>query len=115
MKRFYPALSLLALASTVAVGLIRASQTRWTDWRYLWMAVASLVGWFALRALWPKSRPGLPAVALGAITLLVAATAWVLGARHPVGIGLVSISYGLACAASFFFAARSETTGPAQP
>ena len=115
-RRLFYVLSLLALASPAVVGLIRAAETRWADLRYLWMAAVAIAVSIAIRALWPKERSTSRAVAgLAAVTLLVTATAWALGARHPVGVGLVSISYGLACAGSLFFAGRAERAVPAQP
>jgi len=69
------------------------------------MAVVAVAATIGLRAILPRQRRALAATAMfAAITVLVAATAWLLGARHPVGVGLVSISYGLACAGSLVFA-----------
>ena len=102
MKRVF---SLLALASPLIVGVFRAASTGWSDLRYLWMAIVAVAATLALRAALPKQRPAVGgAIMFAAITVLVAGTAWILGARHPVGVGLVSISYGLACAGSLVFA-----------
>ena len=110
-QRVFYVLSLLALGSTVVVGLIRAAQTNWSDLRYLWMAAAAIGAVVLGRPLWSAGPRIGSSVWTGlAATLAVAATGWVLGARHPVGVGLVSLSYGLACGAAVFFA-RLSTSG----
>ena len=115
-RRIFYVLSLGALASPAGVGLIRASQTNWTDLRYLWMAAVAIVVSIRLRRVWAKYGTTTQVVwALVVVTICVLGTAWALGARNLIGIGLVSVSYGLACAGWFAFAARAEPVSPAQP
>ena len=82
----------------IAFGVIRAAQTG-TDFRYLWSAMAALVGAAAVTARGSNAprlaSTGILALCVG--TLLAAATAFIVGARSPGAVLVVALAFG-ACA-----------------
>lgn len=105
---FLAASVLLALVP-VAFGVIRAITTG-QDRRYLWLAVAAILGSMAI-ALFGQGSAGharvspgrtLAAVAAGAICAGI--TAILMGAKAGPGVAIVAISFGLCTGVSAMFA-----------
>jgi hypothetical protein len=100
--------SIAFAALPVAFGLIRAAQTG-TDLRYIWLALAALLGAVAVVAIGRGSRDtplrvvALAAAALAVATFLAILTALLLGTRLGPGLLVVASSFGLCCAASCLF------------
>lgn len=93
-------LSILLAAVPFAFALIRAFQTG-TDFRYLWMAIAALIG-AGLVMVIGKAREGrrnvvlaLSAVAFLTSTLLTVFMGRMFGARSATGIWVVAVAFGL--------------------
>jgi len=90
---------LLIESLPIAFGVIRAAQTG-TDFRYLWSAIAALVGAAAVTARGSNTDRvavrGTLALCMG--TLLAAVTAVLVGARSPGAVLVVALAFG-ACAA----------------
>ena len=104
-------------ALPIAFGAIRAATTG-TDFRYLWTALAALAGSAAVMA---GGRAGngvnvprmLLALCVG--TLLAALTAFLVGARSPGAVLVVSLAFGACAAIGGGLVARSrvQTAGGA--
>ena len=93
-------LSILLAAVPFAFALIRAFQTG-TDFRYLWMAIAALIGAAVVMVI-GKAREGrqnvvlaLSAVAFLTSTLLTVFVGRMFGARSATGIWVVAVAFGL--------------------
>ena len=106
-------LAILCAAVPFAFGVIRAVQTG-SDFRYLWMALASYIGAGAVM-LFLRARDrnrnvllGQSTVAFVVATLLAAITGYLLGARAAAGIWIVSAAFGFCCASSAALLARSR-------
>jgi len=103
-ERLIQFVSILFAAIPFAFGLIRAVSTGY-DLRYLWMALASLLG--AVMAVRTASNRKLKGVlALSALVLVVATVlaglaAFLLGARSVAAAGIVAFAFGFCCAASY--------------
>jgi predicted neutral ceramidase superfamily lipid hydrolase len=86
-----------------AFGLIRAYTTG-SDFRYLWVAVASFIGASVVMTLGKaRSRAPtfmLPALVLVFSTLVGAATAFLLGAKSAPAVLVVALAFGLCWTAS---------------
>jgi hypothetical protein len=99
------ALSLLFGAAPFAFALVRAIRTRY-DLRYLWVALAALLGATVVTALGkPYNRRPLAVVALSAGAFIVATAlgvvaALLLGTTLGPGILVVGSAFGFCCAAS---------------
>lgn len=93
----------------IAFGVIRAAQTG-TDFRYLWSAIAALVGAAAVTA--RRSNTDRVAVrgtlALCVATLLAAAMACLVGARSPGAVLVVALAFGACAAVGSALVARSR-------
>lgn len=105
-------LAILFRVAPFAFGLIRATQA--SDYRMLWMALASLAG-ATLVALIARRRTresrevlALAVVVLGVSTLLAGLTARMLGATAAAGIWAVAIVFGLCWAISYWLAGISR-------
>jgi CHASE2 domain-containing sensor protein len=104
-------LSILFAAIPFAFGLIRAISTGY-DVRYLWMALASLLGAvIAVRA--ARSRKPTGVLALSALVLVIATmlaglAAFLLGAKSVAAAGIVAFAFGFCWAASYAFYALSR-------
>jgi dolichol kinase len=96
-------LSILFAAIPFAFGLIRAVSTGY-DVRYLWMALASLLGAvIAVRT--ARNRKPTGVLALSASVLIIASvlaglTAFLLGARSVAAAGIVALAFGSCWGAS---------------
>jgi len=93
-------LSILLAAVPFAFALICAFQTG-TDFRYLWMAIAALIGAAVVMVI-GKAREGrqnvvlaLSAVAFLTSTLVTVFVGRLLGARSATGIWVVAVAFGL--------------------
>jgi peptidoglycan/LPS O-acetylase OafA/YrhL len=87
-----------------AFGLIRAHTTG-SDFRYLWVAIASFTGATVVMAAGkPRNRAApsvtLPTIVLVVATLVAAATAFLLGASSRPAVLVVALAFGLCWAAS---------------
>jgi hypothetical protein len=97
-----------------AFGLVRAVTTG-SDFRYLWMAIASFVGAAAISAIGNARGPApnvlsvWSGLAFVVAALLAAVTGVLLGARGVAGILIVSAAFGACFAASFAFHALART------
>jgi hypothetical protein len=105
-------LAILFRVAPFAFGLLRATQA--SDYRMLWMAVASLAG-AALVALMARRHGrdskeilAIAAVVLAVSTLLAGLTARLLGATAAAGIWAVAIVFGLCWAISYWLAGISR-------
>ena len=104
-------LAILFAAIPFAFGLIRAVSTGY-DVRYLWMALASLLGAvIAVRT--TRSRKPTGVIALSApvliiATLLAGIAAFLLGAKSVAAAGIVAFAFGFCWAASYTFYALSR-------
>ena len=96
--------ALICPALPVAFALIRAVRTGY-DLRYLWVALASLVGAAAVMAVGrrygrtPPMAVALSAAALVAAMLLALLAALLLGTQPGAGILVVAFAFALCCAA----------------
>ncbi len=103
-EQFIPVLAILFAIAPFAVGLIRVFRTG-NDFRYLWIAFATLFATIAVLAIGKaRSREANAAIRLSAAvliidTLIAAATAFLLGARAAPGVWLVALAFGLSWAA----------------
>ena len=104
-------LSILFAVIPFAFGLIRAVSTGY-DVRYLWMALASLLGAvIAVRT--ARSRKPTGVLALSAPVLIIATVlaglaAFLLGARSVAAAGIVAFAFGFCWAASHALYALSR-------
>ncbi len=105
-------LAILFRVAPFAFGLLRASRAN--DYRMLWMALASLIG-FALVALMARRHGrdskeilAISVVVLAVTTLLAGLTARLLGATAAAGIWAVAIVFGLCWAISYWLAGISR-------
>jgi hypothetical protein len=96
-------LSILFAATPFAFGLIRAVSTGY-DVRYLWMALASLLGAvIAVRTARSRNPTGVLALSTPVLifaTVLAGLAAFLLGARSVAAAGIVSLAFGFCWAAS---------------
>ena len=98
-------LSILFAAVPVAFAAIRAVRTG-HDFRYVWVALASLLGAWAVMVVGkatsrrPKSAAALSASVFVIATLLAVLAAWLLGTRVGPGSLVVASGFGFCCAAS---------------
>jgi heme A synthase len=96
-------LSILFAVIPFAFGLIRAASTGY-DVRYLWMALASLLGAvIAVRAARNPKPTGVlapSALVLVIATLLAGIAAFLLGAKSVAAAGIVAFAFGFCWAAS---------------
>lgn len=110
MKRSRPdwridALAILFAAAPLAFAVIRAVRTGY-DLRYLWVALASLLGTTVVMAVGKASnRKPHEAIALSVAvfvvaTLLAVLAAWLLGTSVGPGILVVASAFGFCCATS---------------
>jgi hypothetical protein len=96
-----------------AFGLIRAHTTG-SDFRYLWVAIASFIGVTVVMTVGSaRARTSTPSLTLPALVLLVAtlaaaATAFLLGANSIPAVLVVALAYGLCFAASSALYIRSR-------
>jgi predicted neutral ceramidase superfamily lipid hydrolase len=95
-----------------AFGLIRAHTTG-SDFRYLWVAIASFIGVTVMTVGSARARTSTPSLTLPALVLLVAtlaaaATAFLLGANSIPAVLVVALAYGLCFAASSALYIRSR-------
>jgi hypothetical protein len=99
------ALSLVFAATPIGFALIRAITTG-HDWRYLWVALAALLGAAVVMAVGRDYRGQLRAnvllslVALVLSTMLAMVAALSIGTRFGPGLLVVAVSFGLCSAAS---------------
>ena len=104
-------LSILFAAIPFAFGLIRAVSTGY-DVRYLWMALASLLGAvIAVRTARNRKPTGIlapSALVLVIATVLAGLVAFLLGARSVVAAGIVALAFGFCGAASYTLYALSR-------
>jgi hypothetical protein len=112
----YRLVAIVAAAMPFAFALIRASVTG-NDWRYFWLAAASLVGAAVTTSVKPSSRKASSGVLilLGAVVIATAsagAAALLLGTRWNLGMLVVASSFGL-CSAVGCFLYRLAQTQPA--
>ena len=109
--------SIVFAAIPFAFGLIRAVQTR-SDFRYLWMAIASSLAAVIVVAIGKaRGRASGGILVLSAATFLVAAlvaasVGYMFGARSAVGVGIVSAAFAFCFAVSYAIAARSRPNAP---
>jgi CHASE2 domain-containing sensor protein len=104
-------LSILFAAIPFAFGLIRAVSTGY-DVRYLWMALASLLG-AVIAGRTASTRKPIGVLALSAPVLIVATVvaglaAFLLGARSVAAAGIVALAFGFCWAASYALYALSR-------
>ena len=104
-------LSILFAAIPFAFGLIRAVSTGY-DVRYLWMALASLLGAVIAVGTARNRKPtgilALSALVLVIATVLAGLVAFLLGARSVVAAGIVALAFGFCGAASYTLYALSR-------
>ena len=109
-ERLIYLVAILIAAVPFAFGLIRALQTG-TDFRYLWVAIASFIAATAVTAAWnARSRTPLylAATVLVVATLVAAVTAFLLGAKSAPAVLVVALAFGLCWAASCALYATSQ-------
>ena len=110
-------LSILFAAVPFAFAIVRALQTR-TDFRYVWMALASFLGAAAVMTIgkaWqrmPARVVALSVVALIAAALFAGTVAFVVGARSVLAISVVAVGFGGCHAASLGLHALSRPRVP---
>src|SRR6185295_10002227 len=98
-------ISILFAAVPVAFAAVRAVRTGY-DFRYLWVALASLLGASmvmvvgAVTSRRPNSAAALSAGVFVIATLLAVQAAWLLGIRVGPGSLVVGSGFGFCCAAS---------------
>ena len=101
----FDALSIVLAATPIGFALIRAITTG-HDWRYLWVALAALLGAAVVMAVGRDYRGQLRAnvllslVALVLSTMLAMVAALSIGTRFGPGLLIVTVSFGLCSAAS---------------
>jgi CHASE2 domain-containing sensor protein len=110
----YRALAMVAAAMPFAFALIRAGVTG-NDWRYLWLAAASLAGAAATTSVQPSSRKASSGVLilLAAVVIATAsagAAALLLGTRWNLGMLVVASSFGLCSAVGSFLYRLARAT-----
>jgi hypothetical protein len=102
-KRGFQSLSILLGAVPFAFALVRAVRTGW-DLRYLWVALAALLGATMAMAIRKADRTrtslGLALTAFVLATLLATAVALFLGTQFGLGVLLVASGFGGCLAAS---------------
>jgi predicted neutral ceramidase superfamily lipid hydrolase len=101
-ERLIYLIAILVAAVPFAFGLIRALQTG-TDFRYLWVAIASFIAATGVIAAWNariRTPLSLASVVLIIATLVAAAMAFLLGARSAPAVLVVALAFGLCSAAS---------------
>jgi len=109
------ALAILFAAAPLGFAVIRAVRTGY-DLRYLWVALASLLGTTVVMAVGKTSNRSLhAAVALSAAvfvvaTLLAVLAAWLLGTRVGPGILVVAFAFGFCYATSCLLRALAPQT-----
>jgi FtsH-binding integral membrane protein len=109
-------LAILLGAMPFAFGVLRALTTG-TDFRYLWVAIASSVGANGVLRLakagerTPRAVVALWAIALVIATLLAGMVAYYVGARNSAALWIVALSFALcsATSASLIALRRSRT------
>jgi hypothetical protein len=98
-------ISILFAVVPVAFAAVRAVRTGY-DFRYLWVAFASLLGASAVMLVGkaasrrPNSAAALAAWVFVVATLLAVLAAWLLGTRVGPGSVIVGAGFGFCCAAS---------------
>jgi hypothetical protein len=98
-------ISILFAAAPFAFAAVRAIRTGY-DFRYLWVALASLLGTSAVMVVGkadsrrPNSAAALSAVVFVIATLLAVLAAWLLGTRVGPGSLVVGSAFGFCCAAT---------------
>jgi len=106
-NRWLRALSLLFAAAPLSFGVIRAVRTG-SDLRYLWVAIAALVGATAVMVVGTRSntvRHGAiapSAAAFVSASVLAVLMAMLLGTTLGLGIVVVATSFGFCCGVSCF-------------
>ena len=99
------ALAILFAAAPLAFAVIRAVRTGY-DLRYLWVALAALLGTTVVMAVGktskrsPHAAVALSAAAFVVATLLAVLAAWLLGTRVGPGLLVVASAFGFCCATS---------------
>ena len=112
-ERGFQALSILFGAAPFAFGLIRRVRTGY-DLRYLWVAVAALIGATVGMAVGkayrrqPSVTVALSAASFVIATLLATGAALLLGMRLGPGVLVVGSAFGFCCAASCVFHALAH-------
>jgi heme A synthase len=104
-------LAILFAAIPFAFGLIRAVSTGY-DVRYLWMALASLLG-AVIGVRTAPNRKTTGVLALSALVLVIATVlagiaAFLLGAKSVAAAGIVALAFGFCWAASYALYALSR-------
>jgi hypothetical protein len=100
------ALSFVLAAVPFAFALIRAIKTG-TDFRYLWMAVASFVAaaaFVAIENVRSRRREVTTSMPLGVfvvVAVVAALTGYLLGARSSLGVWMVSVGFAFCWALSY--------------
>ena len=109
--------SILLAAIPFAFAIVRALQTR-SDFRYLWVALASFVGAAAVMTI-GRARQRTPArvLALSVVALIAAAlfagiVAFVVGARAALAMAVVAVGFGGCHATSLGLYALSRPRAP---
>lgn len=110
MRRF---LSVGFAAAPFGFALLRVWQTG-SDFRMLWMALASLVGASVIAGATARSRKRAAVVAWSSATLVIAtllagSAAFLLGATASPGVWAVAGVFGLCCAASYMIGRLPST------
>jgi O-antigen/teichoic acid export membrane protein len=105
--------AILFAAAPFVAGSLRAFSTR-SDFRMLWMALASLLGAIAVMAIGNargRMRNSLPSLAVATFivaTLVAGSVAYLLGAKAAFGVWAVAVVLSFCCAASCVFYALSR-------
>ena len=98
-------ISIIFAATPIGFALIRAITTG-HDWRYLWVALAALLGAAVVMVVGrpyrrrPMANVSVSLVAFVFSTVLAMVAALSIGTRFGPGILIVAASFGLCCAAS---------------
>jgi O-antigen/teichoic acid export membrane protein len=112
-------LAILFRVAPFAFGLIRATQA--SDYRMLWMAVASLAGAAGVTLIArrqgrdSKEILAISVLVLAVSTLLAGLTARLLGATAAAGIWAVALVFGLCWAISYWLAGISRGRTQQEP
>ena len=116
-EKIFAVLSAAFALAPFAFGLMRATTTG-SDYRMLWMAVASAIGALVIAALTTRKKGSL---ALGFVlltllvsTLLAGLTGYMLGATAGAGVWMVAFVLGLCWAASLTLFSLSRSRPPAR-
>ena len=115
-NRLIQMFSILFAAAPFGFALVRAVRTR-TDLRYLWRALASVLGTMAVITLGRAyGRRGRAAVALSAsafvsATLFAVSAALLLGTTAGLGLWVVASAFGFCCAASYLLHTLARKRG----